>query len=267
MEVIKSAIDELELAGISSADLLIILGSGQRNPWDKESEIEVDFRDLPGWSVPGVEGHGGKLSLVRTVSENVLVMAGRHHYYESRSYEAVITPLKVLYALGVRRALFTNSVGTLREELRPGNLVLIRDHILLHGPELQMLLHSTWKRFMIPGYWEEGGVILKETAASSGITLKEGILLCVQGPMYETAAEVEMARRLGADVVAMSLAPEALFAQALGFRVAGLSLVTNTTDGVGHGHLGHHHVVESAAEFQPILSRLLKEAVPSLASS
>jgi len=265
-EVIDSALEALRTVGIEEADLLVTLGSGQANPWEDEVEVGVTYQELPGWYAPGVAGHGGKLSLVRVGPENVLVMAGRHHYYEARSYEAVITPLRVSHALGVRRALLINSVGALRSRLRPGDLVLLSDHIFLQGPQLPLLLQGAWPQGVQPGYWKEGGTAIVEAAGRAGIPVTEGVLLCVPGPMYETRAEAEMARRLGADVVAMSLAPEALIARALGCRVVGISLVTNTVGETGHADLHHEEVIAAAARFQPTLTRLLREAIPALAA-
>jgi len=262
--VIDSALEYLRGAGIESADLLVTLGSGQSNPWVEEVIVEVDYGLLPGWRAPAVEGHGGKLSLVRVGGENVLVMAGRHHYYEARSYEGVIAPLSVSRALGVRKVVLTNSVGALRKGMRPGDLVLLSDHLFLQGPRMGRLLQGSWPRGVRPGYWEEGGAVVKEAAGRLGIRVTEGVLLCVSGPMYETRAEAEMARRIGADVVAMSLAPEALAAWALGCRVVGLSLVTNMIGEEGHTGLHHKEIITAAARFQPYLAILLREAVPEL---
>jgi purine-nucleoside phosphorylase len=263
-ESTPAALEALGRAGIESATMLVTLGSGQVNPWEGEETARVGYGDIPGWEEPGIEGHSGVLSLVDVGGDNVLVMEGRHHYYEARSYEAVIFPLKVVHALGARRALLTNSVGGINRELEAGNLVLIADHIFLQGLQEGEFLRDVWPRGRRPEYWREGGETLREAAAEAGIPLVDGVLLCVPGPMYETDAEIEMARRMGADVVAMSLAPEALAAQALGFMVAGLSLVTNISGEPGHTGTGHEDVVEAASRFQPVLSRLLREAVPRL---
>ncbi|MFC1628019.1 purine-nucleoside phosphorylase [Gemmatimonadota bacterium] len=263
-QAVEAAVEVLLSAGVLSADLLVTLGSGQKNPWDSEAEITIPYTDIPGWASPGVEGHGGELSLVRMGEDNVLVMVGRHHYYEARSYEAVAAPLKAAHKLGVRRALFTNSAGAVREDLRQGDFVLITDHILQHGPDLADMLRDAWEEGVVTEYWQAGGTILRQAAQQSDIPLSEGILLCVTGPAYETGAEIEMARRMGADVVAMSLAPEALIAWSLGFEVSGLSLVTNRAGSDGHTDLLHHDVVEAALRMQPVLERLLREAVPCM---
>jgi purine-nucleoside phosphorylase len=118
-----------------------------------------------------------------------------------------------------------------------------------------------------PSYWKEGRMIVMEKAEGAGIELSEGILFCVQGPMYETASEAEMARRMGADVVAMSLAPEAMIANALGCRVVGLSLVTNSAGGSNLAGPNHNEVISAAVTYKPLLDKLLKEAVPALSAA
>jgi len=266
-QTIDAAITTLREAGISSASFLVTLGSGQSNPWSDEVEVEIDYQQVPGWCAPTVEGHGGKLSLVRMGEENLLVMEGRHHYYEARSYDGVIAPLRISCALGVEKVLLANSVGSLRSELCTGDLMLISDHIFFQGSELEELLQAEWPSGVRTFYWEEGRKIVMEKAESAGIELDEGVLFCVQGPMYETAAEAEMARRMGADVVAMSLAPEAMAAAAMGCRVVGISLVTNAVGGSDLAGPDHDEVITAAATYRPLLDKLLKETVPALAAA
>ncbi len=266
-EQVAVTVESLRNAGVDRADLLVTIGSGQKNPWAQEAVVTLPYSDVPGWAAPGVEGHGGKLSLVRMGEENVLVMVGRHHYYEARSYEAIAAPLKTARALGVRRALFTNSAGAIHEDLRPGEFVLITDHLLLHGPALPDLLRDETARSERPRYWLEGAGMIRRSAEEAGLTLVDGTLLCVTGPSYETRAEIEMARTMGAAVVAMSLAPEALIAWSLGIDVSGLSLVTNIAGAQGSSILHHDEVVAAAARMQPDLDRLLRKAVPRMLPS
>lgn len=264
---IDAAISTLREAGIDSASFLVTLGSGQSNPWSDETEVEIDYEQVPDWPAPAVEGHAGKLSLVKMGEENLLVMEGRHHYYEARSYDGVIAPLRISCALGVKKVLLANSVGSLRSELCTGDFILISDHVFFQGPELEKLLQVEWPSGVKPSYWKEGRKIVMEKAEGAGIELAEGVLFCVQGPMYETGAEAEMARRMGADVVAMSLAPEALTAAALGCRVVGLSLVTNVVGGSDLAGPNHDEVISAAATYKPLLDKLLKETVPALAAA
>ena len=266
-QTIDTAISTLREAGIGNAAFLVTLGSGQSNPWSDEIEVEIDYEQVPGWPAPAVEGHGGKLSLVRMGEENVLVMEGRHHYYEACSYDGVIAPLRISRALGVEKVLLSNSVGSLSSELCTGDIILISDHVFFQGPELEKLLQAEWPSGVKPSYWEKGRKIVMEKAEDVGIELAEGVLFCVQGPMYETGAEAEMARRMGADVVAMSLAPEAMAATAMGCSVVGLSLVTNAVGGRDLAGPNHDEVISTAAIYKPLLDKLLKETVPALVAA
>jgi purine-nucleoside phosphorylase len=253
--------------GIESAAVMVTLGSGQKNPWSDEVVIQLEYTQIPGWPAAAVEGHAGRLNLVHVGAENVLVMEGRHHYYESRSYDGVIAPLRISRALGVDRVVLTNSVGSLHSELQAGDLMLVSDHLFFQGPELQTLLGSETPFGQEGPYWKEGGQLVRDAAVNAEIELKEGILFCVQGPMYETGAEAEMARRMGADVVAMSLAPEAMIATAFGCRVIGLSLVTNSIGVSVLAGPNHNEVISAAAMYQSRLDRMLKEVVPVVAAA
>jgi purine-nucleoside phosphorylase len=194
-------------------------------------------------------------------------MEGRHHYYEARSYSGILNPLRAAAALGVRLAVLTNSAGAIRPTLKPGDLVLISDHLLVQGLELPALLQGIWPDTERAGYWEEGRRVMLEAARRTGVSLEEGTLACLTGPTYETRSEVEMTRRWGADIAAMSLAPEALAAQALGMRVVGLSMVTNRVGAADREPTEHREVVATARRFQPSIDRLLREAVPRLSAA
>jgi purine-nucleoside phosphorylase len=252
----------LEERGFAPIAAVITLGSGIRSPWREEHAAVVPATDVPGWPVPAVPGHGTDLALVRVGAENLLVMEGRRHYYEARSYEGVVFPIQVAAALGARLAVLTNSAGSLRPGLGPGDLVLVAGHLLLQSALLDQSGFVPSARTDV--YWWEGGATLLETAARSRIAVTEGVLACVSGPTYETAAEVGMLRRLGADVASMSLAPEAVCAARLGMDVIGLSLVTNTAGAVDGEDRGHEAVTAAADRMQPDVDRLLGEALPGL---
>lgn len=264
---IQPALDALGRVGIDSADMLITLGSGHSSPWPAETEASLSYDQIPGWIAPSVPGHGGKLSLVRVGTEKILVMEGRHHYYEARSYSGILNPLRAARALGTRLALLTSSAGAIRPNLNPGDLVLISGHLLLHGFELPASIQDAWSDAGRAGYWEEGRRVMLEAARRTGVNLEEGTLICLTGPTYETRSEAEMARRWGADVAAMSLAPEALAAQALGMHVVGLSLVTNRVGAAAREPTEHREVLATARRFQPSIDRVLREAVPRLAAA
>lgn len=258
------ALEVLEKAGIREADILVTLGSGHSSPWTAQTRVELAYGQLPGWSPPGVPGHHGKLSLARVGAENLLVMEGRHHYYEARSYRGVRYPIVVARALGVRLVVLTNSAGAVRADLRPGELVLIAGHLLLQGAGSPLPPEMGADRTDRECYWEAGRDAIRRAAVRNGIALREGVLFCASGPSYETVSEVAMARALGADIAAMSLAPEAVAAHTIGMRAIGISLVTNAVARAAGEPVKHSEVVAAARRSQPMLDRLLRMAIPLL---
>jgi purine-nucleoside phosphorylase len=253
----------LRRAGFEGPDLLVTLGSGQTDPWRDQRVASLRYEEVPGWTQSGVAGHIGRLGMVRRAEGSVLVMEGRHHYYESRSWEGVLAPLRAAVALGARIALLTNSAGGLLPDLVPGTLVVTTGSVMTQGPpDLAGVLGRLPRP--CPGrlWWGPGRRVVRDVAGRTGVPVRSGVIWYTPGPTYETRAEAGMARRLGASVAAMSLAPEALMAAALGLRVIGLSLVTNQ---VGGGRIpDHEEVLSAAGRFQPLLDELLREVVGPL---
>ena len=217
---LASALEALAGVGIEDAVALVTLGSGHASPWRGQAQVTVPYAELPGWSVPGVPGHHGNLGLVRLGAMNLLVMEGRHHYYEA-------------------------------------------GHLFLQGA-IKPGYDSPERNIRSGVYWEEGRTLMVASARRAGIGVREGVLACVGGPSYETVAEGAMLKGFGADVVSMSLAPEALAASSMGLKVVGLSIVTNVAPGVAASVPDHDAVVATAALAQPHLDTLLREAVPPL---
>ncbi len=258
------AVEALREAGIDEADILVTLGSGYASPWEHDSLVTIAYERVPGWPEPGVHGHRGKLSLVRVEAENLMVMEGRHHYYEARSFQGVIYPLMVAYALGIRVVLLTNSAGAVRADLQPGDLVLTAGHLPFQGAAITDPAGASGVAVVRECYWDAGRRAMHEAARGCSVRLEEGVLMCVSGPAYETPAEVAMARTLGADLVAMSLAPEAVAANRIGMRAVGLSLVTNPAVSAPGRKTDHDEVVSEAQRSQPVIDRLLRACIPLL---
>jgi purine-nucleoside phosphorylase len=254
----------LRRAGIRRADLLVTLGSGQANPWPDRVLATLPWADLPGWPAAGVAGHRGRLSLVDTGGRLALVMEGRHHYYEARSWEGVLTPLRAAARLGARLALLTNSAGALKPDLEPGMLVAVSDCLMLDEGGLATVLAGLGPAAGGRLWWVPGRRRLREVARAAGVALREGVLWYATGPTYETGAEARLAGRLGADVAAMSLAPEGRIAAALGLWVVGVSLVTNRLAGPGEAGPTHAEVLSAARRHQDRLDRVLRGAVGPL---
>lgn len=250
----------------------VVLGSGLGAFAEKvEQAVSVEYREIPGFPVSTVQGHRGRFVFGLVEREPVAVMQGRIHFYEGYSMEEVVLPLRVLHALGAERVLLTNAAGGMREGLRPGDLMLLTDHIasFVPSPLLGPNEEALGPRF--PDLSEVYSLRLRELAQRAakelGFPLKQGVYLQTTGPNYETPAEVRLYRALGADAVGMSTACEAVCARHMGMEVCGISCITNLAAGIGKTPLSHKEVQETAdrvgAQFQQLLETLLK-SLPAL---
>jgi purine-nucleoside phosphorylase len=227
----------------------ILLGSGLGGLAARlELSQSIDYRDLPGFPRLGVSAHEGELVLGALGGCRVALLSGRAHYYEAGDASAMRAPLECLAALGCESVLLTNAAGSLRPEAGPGSLVAIRDHINLAGANPLIGLSGD-SRFvnMVGAYDFALRACLAEAAKACGIELHEGVYAWFSGPSFETPAEIEMARRLGADLVGMSTVPETLIARHLGLRVAALSAVTNLGAGMTPQGPSHSETKTKAA--------------------
>ncbi|HTI69993.1 MAG TPA: purine-nucleoside phosphorylase [Candidatus Limnocylindria bacterium] len=217
--------------------LAIVLGSGFGNLADRLTDAHsIPYSDLPGWPIGKVPGHAGKLAVGRLGSVPVILLCGRAHYYEGFSLEEVTFPIRVLAELGVETLLLTNAAGGIADRMRPGDFMVIQDHINFMG---ENPLRGTWgvppKGFvdMTTAY----DITLQEQLLDAGkeaqIPLHRGVYLSVSGPSFETPAEIRAFRILGASAVGMSSVPETIVARQCGLRVAGLSCITNVAAGLG----------------------------------
>ncbi|RPH35260.1 purine-nucleoside phosphorylase [bacterium] len=236
----------------------LILGSGLGDFADTlPGAITIAASDIPHYPVSTVEGHRGRL-VFSTLGSGLTVIAfqGRVHFYESRDVHTVTFPVRLAHALGVHTLLVTNAAGGINKEFSPGDLMLISDQLDFTWENSLRILTGTarTRRFL---YDPELLSRAAETAASLGIRLRTGVYAGVKGPSYETAAEVEMIRRLGGDVVGMSTVLEAHLASALGMRLVGISCITNKATGIGGAKLNHQEVTEVANRVRHDFSLLL----------
>lgn len=208
--------------------------------------VTVPFSDLPGFPAAGVSGHRGRFVHGRLGSTEVLIQSGRFHVYEGHALAAVVAPVRVLAAAGVGTVVMTNAAGGIRASLEPGDVLLVDDVInLMFRSPLAGPVVGEEPRFpdMSRPFDAELSGIVRAAASDLGIRLERGVYAAVLGPAYETAAEVRMLARLGADVVGMSTVPEAITAAACGLRCAVLSLVTNKATGLAAERLSHEEVL------------------------
>lgn len=246
----------------------LILGSGLGPFADAlEDPTAVSFSDIPGFMPSTVQGHAGRLVAGLCGGIPVLVMQGRLHRYEGPSLDEVVLPVRAMVAAGCRKLVVTNAAGAIRDDIQPGDLVLISDHLNLIGnnPLVGPNDERLGRRFpdMSEVYDPELRFLAHEQARNEGLALKEGVYCAMLGPSYETPAEIRMLRAMGADVVGMSTVPEVIAATHMGARVLGISCVTNKAAGLG-GKLSHDEVQQTTAQVRHAFVALLSRIVASL---
>jgi purine-nucleoside phosphorylase len=248
--------------------IAVVLGSGLGHIVEELTDAEsVAFESLPGFPPTGVPGHAGRFVFGRVDGVEVLVLAGRYHLYEGHSPDVVVAPVRVAAELGVRTLVLTNAAGGIRQTLQPGDIVLLEDHInLMFRSPLVGRVREDERRFpdMSAPYDAELRLLAIEAATDVGVALKRGVYAGVLGPSFETAAEVRMLAKLGADVVGMSTVPEVIVARARGLRCLAFTVVTNKATGLGGGELSHEEVVAVGRTAGERLGRLLRALVPRL---
>ncbi len=261
---VTDAIDPYALANEAAAvltdrlggdriDVALVLGSGWSGAAEGlgETVVEIPLPELPGFSEPVVEGHGGVVRVVRTAAGRLAALfTGRTHFYEGKGPDAVVHGVRTAAAAGAKRLVLTNGCGGLNPAWAPGTPVLIRDHINLTGATP---LHGA--TFIdLTDAWSPA---LREVARGVDPTLDEGVYVQFHGPEYETPAEVRMAGILGGDLVGMSTALEAIAAREAGLELLGISLVTNAAAGVTGETLNHDEVLEAGRDAGARLRTLL----------
>jgi purine-nucleoside phosphorylase len=248
----------------------VVLGSGLGEFAERvENGTALAYADIPHFRKVSVAGHAGRLVLGSIGQVPVAVLQGRYHYYEGHDILDVVFPVRVLAKLGVTSLLLTNAAGGIGRELRPGDLMVISDHINLMG--LNPLRGANDERLgprfpdMSRVYDREFQELIVAAQKEIGLAPRRGVYLALSGPSYETPAEIRMLAALGADAVGMSTVPEAICARHAGMRVAGISCVTNLAAGISAQALSHKEVTETAARVKDDFIKLLELVVPRLA--
>jgi purine-nucleoside phosphorylase len=249
----------------------IVLGSGLGEFANQiEHPVEIPSSSIPSYPNSSVVGHDGKLIFGRLRGKTerslpLIVFKGRVHFYETGNLDATVFPVHVAKALGVRYLIATNAAGGINPEFAEGDLMLIEDFINLSflnphkeiAPDDATLFHSRTK----PYFDKQLSMILLATAAELGIVLRRGSYCWLKGPSYETKAEIEMLRRIGADAVGMSTVPEIITGVELGMRTAAVSLISNLAAGLTDERLSHTEVAETANRVKETFIALLRESI------
>ena len=240
--------------------IAIILGSGLGDFAEALlNQKVIETNSIPHYPHSTVEGHRGKLILGKIESISILAFQGRVHFYETGNLETVLYPIRVAHALGVRTLIITNAAGGINEKFRAGDLMMITDQINLTFENSISNLQSPISNRKL--YDKDLQNIITAVAKEYGDNIQRGIYCGVKGPSYETAAEIEMIRRIGGDAVGMSTVNEVLLACALGMRIAGISCITNLATGISGETLSHEEVTDVANSVKQKFAELISGVV------
>lgn len=243
----------------------IILGSGLGELAEMvEQASTIPFEDIPHWPVSTVRGHQGRLVVGTIKNQPVMVMQGRVHYYEGYSMSQVALPVRVMKRLEVENLVVTNAAGAINPDFRPGDVMLIVDHINLigmgglnplRGPNLDVF----GERFpdMSQAYDRKFGALARKIAKGAGFNLWEGVYVSLAGPSFESPADLRFLKAIGADAVGMSTVPEVIAARHAGLRVLGLSGISNKANLDGSTLTTHEEVLQAGKLIAPKLKAII----------
>jgi purine-nucleoside phosphorylase len=244
----------------------VILGSGLGTLADAvDGPTSIPYAEIPSWPVSTVIGHQGRLVAGRLAGREVVVMQGRVHYYEGYSMAQVTLPVRVFQRLGVEILIVTNAAGAIHPDFKPGDLMLITDHLNLIGmgglsPLRGPNLDELGPRFpdMSRAYDRELLSLARQAAQESSLLVREGVYAGLAGPSFETRADLRFLRLIGADAVGMSTVPEVTVARHAGTRVLGISGISNKANLDGNTITSHEEVLESGQRIVPKLIALVR---------
>jgi purine-nucleoside phosphorylase len=248
----------------------LVLGSGLGGFADSLTDAtKIPFAEIPAFPRSTAIGHAGQLVIGKSGAIPVAVMQGRVHLYEGYSAQQVAFPMRVFGRMGIRAVILTNAAGGINRNYQQGALVLIRDHINLQGTN--PLAGANDDRFgvrfpdMTQAYEKSYRGAARGEAAKLGMTLHEGVYAALLGPSYETPAEINYLRTIGADLVGMSTAFEVIAARHMGIKVVAISCVTNMAAGILDQPLSHQEVMETGERVKTSFEALLRAVLPRIA--
>lgn len=246
----------------------IVLGSGLGGFTDSmKVECQIPYGDIPGFPVSTVSGHEGRFLLGKVGEIPTVVMKGRVHYYEGYSMEEVVLPIRLMKLIGIEFLILTNASGAINQQFCVGDFMVIRDQIsnFVPSPLVGANMVSLGERFpdMTHIYDRELVRLIRQTAEEEDMMLREGVYVQASGPNFESPAEIRMFGIMGADVVGMSTACEAIAARHAGIRICGISCVSNMASGIGGEELSHLDVQSvldrRSGEFKRLMTKTVEK--------
>ncbi|TMV51360.1 purine-nucleoside phosphorylase [Paenibacillus mesophilus] len=250
----------------------LVLGSGLGDLADEvEDAVRIDFGHIPYFPVSTVEGHAGRFVIGKLEGKPVIVMQGRFHYYEGYPMRTVVAPIYVMRKLGVETVVVTNAAGGMNRAFRPGDLMLICDHLNMTGDHPLIGKNDAELGPRFPDMSEAYDKSYRELAHrissqirgddGNALELQEGVYCGISGPSYMTPSELTMLARLGGDAVGMSTVAEVIAARHCGLKVLGISCITDMAIGEELEPLSHEQVMEVANRTKPKFAALVKTFV------
>ncbi len=250
----------------------LILGSGLGGLADAvEESVSINYSEIPHWPTPTIQGHAGRLVCGTLFGQPSLVMQGRVHYYEGYPMDQVTFPIRVMQRLGIDLLILTNAAGAIHPDFKPGDVMLITDHIALIGmagmnPLRGPNLDEFGERFpdMSQVYDRKMIEIARNVAREKGIQAREGVYVCLSGPSFESPADLRFLRTIGADAVGMSTVPEAIVARHGRTRVLGISGISNKANLDGSTETTHEEVLQAGKMIVPKLTGIIQGVLEAM---
>lgn len=267
----KNAADIIKQRIKITPKILIVCGSGLHTLAENiENPVEIPYHDLPGFPECSVAGHHGILSVGMLEGQPVACLQGRVHFYEGNSEAKMRHFIHTMRLAGCEIMLATNSSGSLRDDVRPGNLMTVTDHInfQFRNPLVGQNENEIGPRFisMEDAYDPELRKQFHAAAKALSLTLTDGVYIGVLGPTFETPAEIRAFKILGADLVGMSTVADVIVARHAGMRVGVLSVITNMASGMNPTHLSHEETLSGAKEGVTKLAKLIRQFLKGFTS-
>lgn len=269
---IREAVETIQSRTHLRPQIGVILGSGLGSVSNSLTDsLTIPYTEIPYFHGTSIEGHAGKMILGNFQGIPAVFLQGRFHRYEGYPMTDVVFPTRTICGLGIHTLVLTNAAGGVNTRYRPGDIMLIEDHLNLMGdnPLMGPNIAQLGPRFpdLSEAYNRQCLEILRNTAQELDIPVHHGVYGGLLGPTYETPAEIRMLRTLGADAVGMSTVPESIAGNHLGVRVAGMSCITNLGAGLSPHKLTHQEVIENSRMGAEKMRQILESAIPKLAQT
>ncbi len=270
MKNLKERLDQtvqfLTTQGFEKTELAVVLGSGLGSFVDQVKVIKsIPFGEIPNFLPTTVPGHQGKLVFAQCGTKKVIIMQGRIHFYEGHTMDEVVFPVRTLGHLGIKKLLLTNSAGGLNPNMKPGDLMLIEDHINFLGTNPLLGKNPDFLGPRFPDMTEAWDVEMRkqieQILKKSGHRFHKGIYAGLTGPTYETPAEVHYLRSTGCSATGMSTVAENIAAHHMGMRVAGISCISNLASGLSPNKITHEEVTDTAKKVEAAFTKIVSEFV------